>query len=64
MAIVHTTVAFARALNLNVTAEVIENAEQVARLQELACELGQGYHFAKPLPSNEATELLAAGLPR
>jgi EAL domain-containing protein (putative c-di-GMP-specific phosphodiesterase class I) len=62
-AIVHATVAFARALNLNVTAEVIENAEQVARLQELGCELGQGYHFAKPLPSNEATELLAAGLP-
>ncbi len=63
-AIVHATVAFARALNLNVTAEGIENAEQVARLRELGCELGQGYHFAKPLPSNEATELLAAGLPR
>ncbi|CAA9440785.1 MAG: diguanylate cyclase/phosphodiesterase (GGDEF & EAL domains) with PAS/PAC sensor(s) [uncultured Rubrobacteraceae bacterium] len=63
-AIVHATVAFARALNLNVTAEGIENAEQVARLQELGCELGQGYHFARPLPSNEATELLVAGLLR
>ena len=61
-AIVHATVAFARALNLNVTAEGIENAEQVTRLRELGCELGQGYYFAKPLPSNEATELLTTGL--
>ncbi len=61
-AIVHATVAFARALGLKVTAEGIETAEQLARLKELGCELGQGYHFAKPLPSNETGELLKTGL--
>ncbi len=61
-AIVHATIAFAKALNLDVTAEGIENAEQVAHLKELGCELGQGYHFARPLASDEARELLASGL--
>lgn len=27
-------------------------------LRELGCELGQGYHFAKPLPSEEMTVYL------
>ncbi len=63
-AIVHATIAFAKELDLNVTAEGIENAEQLARLRELGCELGQGHHFARPLPSDEATELLASGLLR
>ena len=34
---------------MNVTAEGIETADQVNRLQELACEFGQGYYFDKPL---------------
>jgi diguanylate cyclase (GGDEF)-like protein len=61
-AIVHATIAFAKALNLSVTAEGIENAGQLACLRELGCELGQGYHFAKPLPSEKARELLVSGL--
>jgi diguanylate cyclase len=60
-AIVHTTVAFARALRLNVAAEGIENGEQLALLSELGCELGQGYHFDRPLPSDESVKLLHAG---
>lgn len=60
-AIVHATIAFARSLNLNVTAEGIENAEQLALLRDLGCQLGQGYHFTKPLPGEEAGELLASG---
>lgn len=63
-AIVHATVAFARALGLDVTAEGIENDEQLARLRELGCELGQGYHFAKPLPGDKVAEFLYASLGR
>jgi diguanylate cyclase (GGDEF)-like protein len=63
-AIVHATVAFAKALSLEVTAEGIENAEQLARLRELGCELGQGYHFAKPLPREEASAFLTTRLRR
>ncbi len=61
-AIVHATIAFAKALNLNVTAEGIETAEQLTLLRNLGCELGQGYHFSRPLPGDEATKLLASGL--
>ena len=63
-AIVHATIAFAKSLNLNITAEGIENAEQLTLLKNLGCELGQGYHFSKPLPGDEATKLLAFGLRR
>jgi EAL domain-containing protein (putative c-di-GMP-specific phosphodiesterase class I) len=63
-AIVHATVAFAKALGLSVAAEGIENSEQLARLRELGCELGQGYHFARPLPSDEAVKLLYASTGR
>jgi diguanylate cyclase (GGDEF)-like protein len=63
-AIVHATVAFAEALGLKVVAEGIETAEQMTLLRELGCELGQGYHFAKPLPSEEMTVYLGGHLRR
>jgi EAL domain-containing protein (putative c-di-GMP-specific phosphodiesterase class I) len=59
-AIVHATAAFAKALGLGLMAEGIENAEQLARLRELGCELGQGHHFAKPLPGEEVPAFLEA----
>ncbi|HCS55686.1 MAG TPA: diguanylate cyclase [Planctomycetaceae bacterium] len=40
-------------LNLQVVAEGIEDADQLALLQALGCEYGQGYFFAKPMPPNE-----------
>lgn len=51
-------VAFAKTLKLGVTAEGIETAEQLYQLRDLMCERGQGYYFAKPLPSNELGDLL------
>jgi diguanylate cyclase (GGDEF)-like protein len=63
-AIVHATVAFAKALGLSLTAEGIEDAEQLRQLRELGCESGQGYHFAKPLPDAEVSSFLAAHLHR
>jgi EAL domain-containing protein (putative c-di-GMP-specific phosphodiesterase class I) len=59
---VHATLAFVRALSPKATAEGIENAEQLARLEELGCELGQGCHFAKPLPGEEMPAFLASHL--
>jgi diguanylate cyclase (GGDEF)-like protein len=63
-AIVHATAAFAKALGLGLIAEGIENAEQVARLREVGCELGQGHHFARPLPSEEVSAFLREHLHR
>lgn len=42
-------------LRLQTVAEGIEHPEQVAALQNLGCEMGQGFHFTKPL-GNEAME--------
>ena len=46
-----------KALDMNVVAEGIENCHQVEVLQEMGCNFGQGYFFAKPLFSEEAIAL-------
>jgi diguanylate cyclase (GGDEF)-like protein/PAS domain S-box-containing protein len=50
-----------RTLNLQIVAEGIERPDQLARLRELTCDLGQGYLFARPLPAQEVELLLQAG---
>ena len=44
--IVRTIVSLARTLEMEVVAEGIETAEQLAMLRELGCEYGQGYFFS------------------
>jgi diguanylate cyclase (GGDEF)-like protein/PAS domain S-box-containing protein len=46
-------------LNLKPVAEGIERTDQLERLLELKCDYGQGYLFAKPLPSVDLNALLA-----
>lgn len=60
-AIVQAIITLAHNLNMLVVAEGIETPEQVAQLQALECDLAQGFLFAKPVPANEAAELIAAG---
>ena len=45
-------------LNLKPVAEGIERADQLQRLLELNCDLGQGFLFAKPLPSADLLTML------
>jgi EAL domain-containing protein (putative c-di-GMP-specific phosphodiesterase class I) len=63
-AIVSGTIGLAHALGLKVIAEGVETEEQLAKLKELGCDFGQGYHFAKPLPSEEAQRQLVEGVSR
>jgi diguanylate cyclase (GGDEF)-like protein len=46
------------ALGLDMTAEGIEDAATMQRLQELGCTYGQGYLFGRPVPAAAAGELL------
>ena len=48
----------AHALGLPVTAEGVETAAQVAGLQALGCQFGQGFLFSRPVPRAAAHALL------
>jgi EAL domain-containing protein (putative c-di-GMP-specific phosphodiesterase class I) len=50
--------AMAHALQMKVVAEGVETAEQLAAIRALACEEVQGYYISRPVPANEAAELL------
>ncbi len=58
MEIVRTILPMATSLRLNVIAEGVETAEQLAILRRLKCEFGQGYYFSKPVTADEAAALL------
>jgi diguanylate cyclase (GGDEF)-like protein/PAS domain S-box-containing protein len=52
-------VALGSSLSLEVVAEGIELDEQLSRLRDLGCELGQGFHFAHPMESGHLADYLA-----
>ena len=58
-AIVQAVIDLATALDLEPIAEGIETPEQARQLSDMGCRVGQRYYFARPLPSNEVTSLLA-----
>ncbi|MDZ5442682.1 bifunctional diguanylate cyclase/phosphodiesterase [Micromonospora sp. 4G57] len=45
-------VSLAHALDLTVTAEGVETAEQADRLRAIGCDAGQGWHFGRPAPAD------------
>jgi diguanylate cyclase (GGDEF)-like protein/PAS domain S-box-containing protein len=51
-------IALGTSLSLEVVAEGIELAEQASSLEELGCELGQGFLFARPMDSDALTKFL------
>lgn len=57
-AVVHAIVALARHLNMSLVAEGIETADELALLQAMGCDEGQGYYFSKPLEAATAIEYL------
>ena len=58
----------AHAFDLRVVAEGIEDQETLQAMADLDCDTAQGYHIARPMPPEQATEWLMqrrdAGLPQ
>ena len=46
-------------LGLRTVAEGIERPTQLARLKDMHCDLGQGFHVGRPMPPDEVVDLLA-----
>ena len=61
-AIVRAIAMLGNGLGMDVVAEGIETAEQLAFIAEAGCGFGQGYHFARPLTAAEITPLLTSSL--
>jgi diguanylate cyclase (GGDEF)-like protein len=57
-ALVHAILRLARSLNLETIAEGVERPDQRAALADLNCNLAQGWHFSRPLRSQEMEDLL------
>jgi len=59
LAIVSAIIAMARHLNIKVVAEGIEGWQQLEKIRQLGCGLGQGFLFAKPMPEDQCQRYLS-----
>lgn len=58
---VRTIVALAHSLGMDVVAEGVETAEQLAALEALHCGYAQGFFFSDALDASAAEALIATG---
>jgi diguanylate cyclase (GGDEF)-like protein/PAS domain S-box-containing protein len=61
--IVEAVVSLGRALGLTCLAEGVETPAQLEALVRMGCQLGQGYHWARPMPADEARRWFEARMP-
>ncbi|AJC47780.1 MULTISPECIES: EAL domain-containing protein [Xanthomonas] len=53
-------VRLAHGMGMRVVAEGIETEEDAARMRSIRCDIGQGYHFSRPLPVEEFMALASS----
>ena len=56
--VIHTVVAMARTLNMEVTVEGVETKEKLQQLRNLRCHYAQGYYFSTPLDAEAARQVI------
>lgn len=54
--LVSAIISMAASLGLNVVAEGVEDALQLALLEEMGCGFGQGYYFSRPVAASDFME--------
>ena len=57
-ALVDAMIRIGKTLRLETVAEGIERVEQADRLRTLECDIGQGYLYSRPLPSDAISAFL------
>ncbi|MBR9970441.1 putative bifunctional diguanylate cyclase/phosphodiesterase [Magnetospirillum sulfuroxidans] len=60
-AIARAIISMGHAMGLKVVAEGVETAEQLAILADAGCDAIQGFFFSRPVPADQAAELLRRG---
>ncbi|MEQ6917235.1 putative bifunctional diguanylate cyclase/phosphodiesterase [Halomonas aquatica] len=58
-AIMEAAIFIGHRLGLEVVAEGVENREQLTLVQEMRCDLVQGFYFFRPMPAEEVERILA-----
>jgi EAL domain-containing protein (putative c-di-GMP-specific phosphodiesterase class I) len=61
--VVRAVIQLAHALGMDVVAEGVEAVEQADALRSLGCEYGQGFHFARPMGTDQIRAFLAVPAP-
>ncbi|EDL48936.1 sensory box/GGDEF family protein [Erythrobacter sp. SD-21] len=59
LAIIRAVVAMADSLGMTTTAEGVENDDEAEMIRHLGCNKIQGYHFGRPMPSEDARKIFA-----
>jgi diguanylate cyclase (GGDEF)-like protein len=58
--LVEMMIAFSERMGFTTVAEGIENEAQLSEITRLGCRQGQGYHLGRPVPADDALELIVS----
>ena len=58
--IIKSIVGLSHGLGISIVCEGVETFEQVKFLQQVGCDIAQGYYYAKPMPMAEFEKMLDA----
>ncbi len=63
-AIVKTCIMLGHELNMKIVAEGVETQQHLIKLDQLGCDIAQGYYFSKPISAKHLTQLLQDDVPQ